>query len=364
MLVYITRMIPAQAGNFRYEFNSIEGSKMLALILPRKDASRKLRQLLRSKAVDTGYRIESDENNVYVPVHRVPEDFTGATCEMEFGGRESEKSPYSRVLDLLRQNNVNISGVPSRWTRYGSSIVIKYNGEDYGEIGAAFSRVLHVDSVYVQSGGITGTKRVPSVRLIHGPGGDITHVENGIRYRFDPARVMFSPGNVSIRTSMRDIDMKNRIVFDMFAGIGYFSLPIAKYGKPDRVYACDINPVSVEYLRRNVILNKLEDYFTVWNDDSRNIKLEEKADLVIMGNFESPDFIESAVSNLNIPGEIIIHYLCPTHRLDDPEEDIFTRIRDTGLLPELKERVIVKSYSPHNWHVASSIIVSSTNEQL
>lgn len=54
----------------------------------------------------------------------------------------------------------------------------------------------------------------------------------------------------------------------MFAGIGPFVIPAAKKGC--LVYANDLNPDSVKYLRINAKINKVEDCVNTYNMDARN----------------------------------------------------------------------------------------------
>lgn len=57
-------------------------------------------------------------------------------------------------------------------------------------------------------------------------------------------------------------------ICDMFAGIGPFVIPAAKKGC--LVYANDLNPDSVKYLRINAKINKVEDCVNTYNMDARN----------------------------------------------------------------------------------------------
>jgi tRNA (guanine37-N1)-methyltransferase len=47
------------------------------------------------------------------------------------------------------------------------------------------------------------------------------------------------------------------VVVNMFAGVGCFSIIIAKHSDAAKVYSIDINPVAVGYMRENIRLNKV-----------------------------------------------------------------------------------------------------------
>lgn len=55
----------------------------------------------------------------------------------------------------------------------------------------------------------------------------------------DVAKIMWSQGNIEERKRMAFISNENEVVVDMFAGIGYFTIPLAKYSKPKLVYAIE-----------------------------------------------------------------------------------------------------------------------------
>ena len=46
----------------------------------------------------------------------------------------------------------------------------------------------------------------------------------------------------------------------MFAGIGYFTIPIAVHSNVKKIYAIEINPVSYNFLCENIKLNKVETF--------------------------------------------------------------------------------------------------------
>ena len=56
-------------------------------------------------------------------------------------------------------------------------------------------------------------------------------------------------------------------ICDMFAGIGPFAIPAAQKGC--LVYANDLNPDSVHYLKINAKINKIDGYVFAYNMDAR-----------------------------------------------------------------------------------------------
>ena len=110
----------------------------------------------------------------------------------------------------------------------------------------------------VKLGRISGLKREPDVDMVIGEGTETIHRENKCSFKLDVSRIMWSKGNTTERKRMSTIAKEGETVVDMFAGIGYFSIPIAVHSKPAKIYSIEINPVSYGYLCENVHLNKVE----------------------------------------------------------------------------------------------------------
>lgn len=111
--------------------------------------------------------------------------------------------------------------------------------------------------------GIAGPLRIPTRELIASrPGASVStetiHKENGCWFKLDVTEIMFSKGNLEEKRNLA-AECSGETVVDMFAGIGYFSVPIAVYSRPPRLIAIEINPVSYGYLCENIRLNRVED---------------------------------------------------------------------------------------------------------
>ena len=94
------------------------------------------------------------------------------------------------------------------------------------EIALAYMDAVGVVSVMGKQA-ISGEYRRPSHTLLAGTRTVAVHRENGISYELDLSKLMFSSGNINERIRMSRVHDVGPVV-DMFAGIGYFTLPLAK----------------------------------------------------------------------------------------------------------------------------------------
>lgn len=201
-----------------------------------------------------------------------------------------------------------ISSLPSGFQTidYAAILNLNENLYDYAEIigYAVMDLIPYVKSIWLRKGKVTGTFRKPEglIHICGIPNTEVEHHENNIKYRFDFTEIMFSKGNISERRFLPQLIRDGETIVDMFAGIGYFSLPIGKFSKPKQIFSIELNPVSFKYLKENIEINKLSNIIKPIHGDSKEEvpKLAEdgiKADRIIMGVFPAPfDFIKSALA--------------------------------------------------------------------
>ena len=130
-----------------------------------------------------------------------------------------------------------------------------------------------------------------------------THIENKTRYSFDVMKVMFSSGNTEIRMHFGSaVRAEGETVVDMFAGIGYFTIPLAMHGGVKHLHALEKNPDSAEFLQMNAFQNGVADRVTVYCGDNRSVSgaaLDGQCDRVLMGYIPScKEFVPKAVQFL------------------------------------------------------------------
>lgn len=125
--------------------------------------------------------------------------------------------------------------------------------------------------------------RTPSVTLLLGDDGWVEHVDNGIRYKFDITQCMFSFGNITEKLRMASLPCAGQVLVDLYAGIGYFTLPFLVHAGAAFVHACEWNPHAVVALKCNLEINGVADRCQIHFGDNRKLNLSNIADRVILG---------------------------------------------------------------------------------
>lgn len=198
--------------------------------------------------------------------------------------------------------------------------------------------------------GIKGRMREPEREIIAGEKTETIHRENGCSFKIDAMKLMYSKGNLAERKRMSKIG-RDETVVDMFAGIGYFSIPMAVHSKPGKIFAIEINPVSFGYLKENIKLNKVEDIIEPLAGDCSVVTPAGIADRIIMGYLDAREYLGYGIRAL-LPGGIIhYHEAVPAAIMRRPLERIIEAAGKQGRKVEMIKMHRIKKYAPGVWHV-------------
>jgi len=219
-------------------------------------------------------------------------------------------------------------------------------------------------AIWHKTGKIEGKYRQPQ-GLAHLWGDSVSEIiltENHVKYKFDFTKIMFAKGNVTERRILPTRIKEGEVIIDMFAGIGYFSLGMAKTKKPIKIYSIEWNPEAFSYLCENIKLNKVDSIISPIFGDCKDkmVELKEnkiRADRIIMGLLPAPvDAIPSALSVIKDNG--IIVYEGIEEKESTKLFDEFSKIANReGFLTSIIQRRVVKIYKPHLYHVVIEILV-------
>jgi tRNA wybutosine-synthesizing protein 2 len=273
------------------------------------------------------------------------------------------KSIKRTVSSLIPSELIHL--LPSKWEKIGSVVTIRLPDElsNYKQIiGKVYAEGLGCRTTLNENGGISGVYRKPVVEVIFGsPHTETIHIENGIRFKVDPQQIMFSSGNMAERRRMATISNPYETVIDLFAGIGYFTLPIAMYSKPKKIVACEINPIAFKYLCANVVLNHVSSIVEPCFGDNRESAPKDCADRVILGYLQNPwDFLPVAFTCLkNHSGFLHYHELVPVELIpQQPLSHIEQVARRFDRCVELLKVNEIKSYAPRVNHMVLDVRIS------
>lgn len=197
---------------------------------------------------------------------------------------------------------------------------------------------------------IHGTKREPVIKLLYGEDTETINKENGCLFKLDLKKVMWSKGNNNERIRIAKLVEDNETVIDMFAGIGYFSIPIGVHSNAKQVYSIEINPNSFHYLKENIKLNKINNIIPLLGDCT-DITPEYSADRIIMGYVKTTHhYLKTAIDSLNKGGVIHYHETVPEKLMDTRPINRIKEVAGDRSVEFLKLNK-VKKYSPGVFHV-------------
>ncbi|MCA1813253.1 MAG: class I SAM-dependent methyltransferase family protein, partial [Halobacteriales archaeon] len=247
--------------------------------------------------------------------------------------------------------------LPHAWERLGRVLILPLPPELEpwrAEVCAAYARILGCEAVLREAGPVQGPLREPVRELLWGQGTETVHVEGGVRYAMDAARVMWSSGNVNERQRIAPLVRPGERVLDLFAGIGYFTLPVAVKARAERVVACEANPVAFGWLQRNLALNKVQARVEARLGDCREVAPRGWADRVLLGyTVRTEAFLPVALAALRPEGGVLHHHeACPAHLWEqEPWQHVQDAARAAGREAKLLRQHIVKNYAPGKVHV-------------
>ena len=170
-------------------------------------------------------------------------------------------------------------------------------------------------SIFYQASAVEGDFRTRNLEILAGENKTETeYKEFGCKFTVDVENAFFSPRLSTERERIANLVQNGETVVNMFAGIGMFSIMIAKK-KKCTVYSIDINPIAAKLCEQNIISNKPTGNIISIKGDAAQIiqeQLENKSDRTLMLLPErSDEFLKFAINATKSGG--IIHYYSHIH---------------------------------------------------
>ena len=218
-------------------------------------------------------------------------------------------------------------------------------------------------SVFYQVSAVEGDFRTRKLEIIAGENNTETeYKEFGCKFTVDVENAFFSPRLSTERERIANLIQDGEVITNMFAGIGMFSIMVAKK-KKCTVFSLDINPMASKLCEKNIELNKLAGNIISINGDASKIikeQLMDKSDRTLMLLPErSDEFLESAINTTKNGG--IIHYYSHIHADKKSDagklsEEHFLQI--TPIQSEILTSKIVRAVGPRYYQTVVDVKIS------
>jgi tRNA (guanine37-N1)-methyltransferase len=277
-----------------------------------------------------------------------------------------KKQPSTRLSEISPLNSVHAC---SAYDIIGDIAIIRLvekQPKHCNEVGRAIMEVhRNVKTVLAQTEAINGEYRLRKLEYVAGEKRTKTTCkESGCFFNVDVATCYFSPRLSSERRRIADQVVEGETVVNMFAGVGCFSIIIAKHAKVRKIFSIDLNPSAFQFMQENIRMNGFYGKIVPILGDAGQIiqeRLHNIADRVLMPLPEKAlDYLPYALLALKKSGGWI-HYYDFVHatKAEDPvgkaKAKALDRLQSLGAIIEVVTDRIVRNTGPNWYQVALDI---------
>lgn len=225
----------------------------------------------------------------------------------------------------------------------------------------------NVKTVLAQVGPVHGDFGIRKLGCIAGEKRtNTTHMESGCLFSVDVEQCYFSPRLSFERMRVAKQVKDGEVVVNMFAGVGCFSLLIAKHSNVSKVYSIDVNSMAIQHMQANIGLNRVYGKVIPILGDAKEVierRLCKTADRVLMPLPEKAlEYLPYACLALR-EGEGWINYYDFEHakKNEDPIEKAKMRVTEklekVHVSFEIPFGRVVRSTGPNWYQVVLDIVV-------
>lgn len=317
-------------------------------------------------------KVRQVEDYLYIPLISEPlpvhiEEFQKSVPEFElttFSFSLNEKRPL-KLVDVLEGSLPPrlLANLPRAIDFVGDIAIVQIPAELESHKKMVGKAVLEthkrVRAVLAKSSAVGGLYRLREFEAIAGEDKKETvHKEYGCTYHVDLSKVYFSPRLSYEHERVASQVGDGETVVDMFAGVGPFSILIAKKRSNVQVYAIDVNPDALRYLKTNVAANRVENRVVPILGDARQMvmaKLKGVANRVIMNLPERAlEYVDVACDAIKAEGGTIHYYefTTGTEPLKMANNRLTEAVEQTGrAVKKILLARTVRVIAPYTWQV-------------
>lgn len=227
-----------------------------------------LREAVRSYLTETGWYTTDNVETLLLDVPRSWERHGDLIVLPEYSFQDVRWQPHIEcALKGTGEHKPEISEHCNQSTDDGSVVV----SESKPSLLDIIATALNCKRLAIDGKVTCDSYRSSGAKLLLGDSGWVKHTDNGVCYVFDVTQCMFSSGNISEKIRVANLNCIGETVVDLYAGIGYFTLPYLVHTGAAMVHACEWNSRAVEALERGLVINGVRDRCIIHQGDNRKV---------------------------------------------------------------------------------------------
>jgi len=227
----------------------------------------------------------------------------------------------------------------------------------------------NVRTVLLQTSPVSGDFRLRQLEWIAGERKTATvHKEFDCLFEVDLEQCYFSPRLSFERRRVASLVQPHEIGVNMFAGVGCFSIVMAKYSKVERVFSIDVNPFAFEFMLKNVRLNRVQNKVVSVLGDAKKVVREQLsgvADRVLMPLPEKAyEYLDYALMALK-PSGGWVHYYDFVHAgkgenpVEKVRDKVTAKLKESNVKSEVSFGRVVRATGPYWFQVVVDVFATS-----
>jgi len=351
-------------------FDTLMSKEATCIKVPKAYGEKAIVTANKLKIVNKELEIQRDKTFIYIPLLYQPSENELKTlkkqapeCKVSAYAFPERKKRVKTFVELLENELPShlLASSPRAMDLVGDIAIIEIPPElDVHKrvIGEAVLKThKNVQTVLAKAGVISGTYRLREFSVIAGePKTDTVHKEHGYKYYVDLTKVYFSPRLSHEHNRVASLVKDGETIVDLFAGVGPFSILIAKTRENVKIYAIDANPYAIKFLKKNIRLNRVESQVYPILGDAKQVakqRFSGIADRVIMNLPEKAmEFVDAACTAVKPAGGMVHFYsfVNASNSLENVNSRFIDSVQKSGRkVEEILFSRLVRTTAPHEW---------------
>ncbi len=231
-------------------------------------------------------------------------------------------------------------------------------------------RLPYVRSVWLAASPVGGAYRLREFTHLAGESrSETVYREHGCSFKLDVTKVYVSPALNYEHIRVARLVRPGEEVLNMFAGVGLFSIIVAKHSRPKRVVSVDINPDAYRYMVENARLNGVSEVVLPVLGDAGEVarSCPDCFDRVLMPLPElAYEYFSDAVHSLKRTGVVHVYDFASAREEGEAilavRERYLEKCKSLGVRAGVEGSRVVRSVGPRYYQVVLDLRVEKPRE--